>query len=387
MDIKKKYDVLIIGGGISACVFASNYIKNNKLVKIAIIEAGRGLGGRSSTRKSSRFNGWKINHGAPNFNISNTKKNKLLQNFIEDLLKNKIIKLDDSDQVLLTKNSVCESIRNSEFMVGKKYISSNSMSELSQNIISLNNLRNQIDFYFGTLIVNLNFKDDAWELTSRDGAIFKSKYLVCSSSLPLHKRSIDILNSDQIPLRKAIPINKDKKIDLILNILDKQISIPRYVFMIYTKNNYQYKDLYRKKNRYFYLAKDLKDKYKLERVIFQIQENNKLGIAMHTNNADLMEEYIEEKQIDKYKLKILNKFNELFADNALINQLEGDEEVSIMKWRASQPSGCSVPLNLQYSSKYRIGLCGDWFENEGFGRVEGAILSALNLANEFNSLN
>ena len=48
-----------------------------------------------------------------------------------------------------------------------------------------------------------------------------------------------------------------------------------------------------------------------------------------------------------------------------------------MKWRASQPSGLAVPLSLQFSRKYRIGFCGDWFEGDGFGRIEGSILSAL----------
>ena len=38
--------------------------------------------------------------------------------------------------------------------------------------------------------------------------IFKSEYLVCSSNLLLHKRSMEIFNINQIPLRKAIPINK-----------------------------------------------------------------------------------------------------------------------------------------------------------------------------------
>ena len=63
-----KYDLLIIGGGISACVFASKYLQNNTTKKIALIEVGRGLGGRSSTRISKRFKGWRLNHGAPNLN-------------------------------------------------------------------------------------------------------------------------------------------------------------------------------------------------------------------------------------------------------------------------------------------------------------------------------
>ena len=50
------YDLLIICGGISACVFASKYLKNNITKKVGLIEIGRGLGGRSSTRISKKFN-------------------------------------------------------------------------------------------------------------------------------------------------------------------------------------------------------------------------------------------------------------------------------------------------------------------------------------------
>ena len=49
------YDLLIIGGGISACVFASKYLKNNLTKKVGLIEIGRGLGGRSSTRISKKY--------------------------------------------------------------------------------------------------------------------------------------------------------------------------------------------------------------------------------------------------------------------------------------------------------------------------------------------
>ena len=54
------YDFLIIGGGISACVFASQYLKNNITKKVGLIEIGRGLGGRSSTRISKKYEGWKL---------------------------------------------------------------------------------------------------------------------------------------------------------------------------------------------------------------------------------------------------------------------------------------------------------------------------------------
>ena len=57
-----------------------------------------------------------------------------------------------------------------------------------------------------------------------------------------------------------------------------------------------------------------------------------------------------------------------------------------MKWRASQPSRIAVPLSLQFSRKYRIGFCGDWFEGDGFGRIEGSILSAITLDKKIKDL-
>ena len=125
------YDLLIIGGGISACVFASKYLQNNITKKVALIEVGRGLGGRSSTRISKKFKGWKLNHGAPNLNICNTKNNPLLKSYIDELLENKFIKIDDSELVTLDKESNLESYEKSEFSNGVNYLYLFSMSQLS----------------------------------------------------------------------------------------------------------------------------------------------------------------------------------------------------------------------------------------------------------------
>ena len=380
------YDLIIIGGGISACVFASQYLRNNTTKKIALIEVGRGLGGRSSTRISKRFKGWKLNHGAPNLNICNSKNDLLLKSYIDELLENKLIKIDDSELVSLDEESNLETIRKSEFNCGINYHSLLSMSQLSENIIELNNLRGNIDFYFETLIVDLEFDNDEWTLTSKDGDKFKSKYLICSTNLLSHKRSLKILKVNQIPLRKAIPKNKDKKIDLLLNFLEKQSFIPRLTFLIYTNEHYNFKDLYSKKYRYFYLKKSLENIYKIERVIFQSLDKNKLGIVLHTKNIDFINSYINAKNENFFKQTIFANFNKFFSGNKLVNQLTGNEEISIMKWNASQPSGCTVPLSLQFSRKYRIGFCGDWFEGEGFARIEGSILSALILEKKFKNL-
>ena len=380
------YDLLIIGGGISACVFASRYLKSNITKKVALIEMGRGLGGRSSTRLSKRFKGWKLNHGAPNFNISNSKNNLLLKNYVDELEENKFIRIDDSEIFFLNKYSNLETIKKSEFSYGVNYLSLDSMSQLSRRIIDSDNSKGKIDFYFETLIVDLKFINNEWILTSKNGDKFKSKYLICTTNLLLHKRSLKILNIKQIPFRKAIPINHDKKIDLLLKFLDKQSFIPRLTFLIYTHENYSYKDSYSKKQRYFYLKNNLENKYKFERIIFQRQDNDKLGIVLHSKNIDFIDSYINSKDEEVFKQKIITNFNQLFEDNLVVNKLTFNEKISIMKWRASQPSGLGVPLSLQFSRKYRIGFCGDWFEGEGFGRIEGSILSALILEEKIKDL-
>ena len=134
------------------------------------------------------------------------------------------------------------------------------------------------------------------------------------------------MNINQVPLRKAIPKNKDKKFDSLLKLLDKQSFVPRLTFLIYTNENYSYKDFYQKKNRYFFLKKNLENKYKFERVIFQLQDNQKLGIVIHSKNPELINSYISTKDEEVFKHKIITNFNKLFKDNSVVNRLTFDEK-------------------------------------------------------------
>ncbi len=380
------YDIAIIGGGISSCVFSSFHLKNGYQGRIAIIENGRNLGGRSSTRNSISNSGWQLNHGSPNLNICNTNDNQLLKAFIQDLLDSKIIQSDPSDLIELYEDPKDQKKIICDFHTCKNYTSTSSMSDLSRNIINHNNLKNQVDFFFQTLIVKLKYENNCWILTSKNGYKFKAKFLVCSSNLILHKRCLDILKINQIPLREAIPINNDKKIDTILNLLNKQEYVQRLTFLIYTKSNYSYKDNYKNRFRYFLLNNLLEEKFKFERIIFQKQINNQIGIVLHTRNKKFITEYFQCNNKKKFKNILLDKFNQIYDENSHINKLLDYQDISTMIWRASQPAGLGIPENLQVCDKYHIAFCGDWFDLEGFGRIEGAILSALKLSYKINSL-
>ena len=65
------YDFIIIGAGISACTFASFLNQRYSNASILLIEQGRRIGGRATTRKSRKNNILEFDHGLPSISFSN----------------------------------------------------------------------------------------------------------------------------------------------------------------------------------------------------------------------------------------------------------------------------------------------------------------------------
>ena len=63
--MNKIYDFVVIGSGISACTFASFLNKRFSDISILLVEHGRRLGGRSSTRRSRKNINLEFDHGLP----------------------------------------------------------------------------------------------------------------------------------------------------------------------------------------------------------------------------------------------------------------------------------------------------------------------------------
>jgi len=368
------YELIVIGGGISSCTFVSNILEKGFKGKIAIIENGRNLGGRCSSRISKKNSGWILNHGSPNFNIINNSNNLKLNNFLRELLEKNIIKKDNSLLIRLDENLNISNNLTNKFCTGNIYSSTSFMGDLANQILNLNNKSKQVDFYFQELIINLAFQNNNWVLKSKEGSLFYSKFLVISSNLLLHKRSKKILNVDEIPLAKAIKNNI--KIDEIIYFLKYQKYIERINFLIYPRKEYQFKEIIKQHNVIYYLDKNVQEKYGFERIVFQKQKNKRYGIVLHS----IKENNLENQLKNNFEKDLLSRFNKLFKENPLVNNLDNYEDISIMRWRASQPDGLRVPSRLQICREYNIAFCGDWFNTKGFGRVEGAILSALNLS-------
>ena len=96
---------------------------------------------------------------------------------------------------------------------------------------------------------------------------------------------------------------------------------------------------------------------------------------------------IHTKKCDKFKSKLSNEYlldhlNKVFRKNLVSFEDIIFEDVSIMNWRASQPIGLGIPERLQICEELKIAFCGDWFQFDGFGTVQGAIISGIKLTDK-----
>ena len=64
------YDYLVIGAGISGCTFSISLNQRFPNASILLIERGRRLGGRSTTRKSRKNSLLEFDHGLPSLSLS-----------------------------------------------------------------------------------------------------------------------------------------------------------------------------------------------------------------------------------------------------------------------------------------------------------------------------
>ena len=376
------YDLVVIGGGISSSTFVANILKKGFKGKIAVVEAGRGLGGRCSTRYSYKDKKLALNHGCPNFNVNYSLKNSSLDDFITELLDKNLIKNLENSCFEFDENYKLSKNYTNDFYLGNVYTSTCNMSKLVENLINLYNTNNQIDFYFESLIVKLNFNSKLWDIVSNKNKKIVGKFLVCSSNLLLHKRSLEILNVCEIPLRKAVN-KKNIKIDEIVKLTNKQEYIKRINFLIFTKENYHLEGIFDKDIIHFIFNEKGQKEIGFERIIFQKQYNNSLGIVVHTRNMEhVLDNYDREDKKFLYQF-ISNKLNNFLIKNQITFKNLLLDDFSRMTWRASQPIGEGIPERLQLCEEYKIGFCGDWFQIEGYGSVLGAISSGLKLSKKF----
>ena len=361
------YDFIVIGAGISACTFASFLNKRLPDASILLVEHGRRLGGRSTTRRSRKRKTLEFDHGLPSISFSQHVSEEL-ETLITPLINSS--KLVDITNDILTINEIGEIdkvVTNFRIYRGMPF-----MVNFCEEIINQSTNRKKINFLFQTLTKSIKRIHNLWVVTVNKEKFFKAKNLILSSSLIAHPRCLEILQVNSLPLRDAVVPGKDNVIDSILIQTSKQTYLKRRVYILHVQNdavvkNFDYKYLQ------IIFTKVIKDDFNFERLIFQRQLDGSMIIALHCSYIYKFSQ-INQDQIIKSLITIFvnhNIFTDLFLQARLIDRMD---------WRASQPLNNFIPKELQWSPISNIGFCGDWFEYENCRGVESAINSSIRLA-------
>ena len=141
------YDFIVIGAGISACTFASSLNKRFSNASILLVEQGRRIGGRATTRKSRKNPSLQFDHGLPSINLSKD-ISKEVSTFITPIINSQ--KLVDISGEILTINEFGE--MNNVANHYKTYRSLPFMKNFCEEIINQSINPKKISFLFQTLI-------------------------------------------------------------------------------------------------------------------------------------------------------------------------------------------------------------------------------------------
>ncbi|WP_269604046.1 NAD(P)-binding protein [Prochlorococcus marinus] len=369
--MNKIYDCIVIGAGISACTFASFLNQRFSDASILLIEQGRRLGGRSTTRKSRKNKILEFDHGLPSISFSKHISKDILT-LISPLISSK--KMVDISKDILIMNEF--GILKNVFTNDKIYRSVPFMKNFCEEIVNQSMNPKKINFLFQTLAKSIKRINDLWEIQVDNGKIIKSINLVLSSSLIAHPRCLEILMTNTLPLRDAFIPGKDKVVDSVLREIRKLTYIKRKIYILYVSNLELVKN-FNQQYLQIIFSNVIREDLSFERIIFQRQSDGSLIILLHCYYINNLLEINIDKIIKSLSSLFLNyqMFVDLFLQARLIDKMD---------WRASQPLNHLLPKELQWSSSSRIGFCGDWFDFNSCGGVESAMNSSIRLAKMIN---
>ena len=365
------YDFIVIGGGVSACTFATTLNQKFSEVSILLIEHGRRIGGRSTTRKSRKNKILEFDHGLPSISLSENISKDIIS-LISPLIKSKKL-VDISKEILIINefgqiNNLSNNFNN--------YRSVPYMINFCEGIINQATNPGKINFLFQTLIKSIRRVNNFWEIKADNDRFIKSKNLILSSSLIAHPRCLEILQINSLPLRDALNQGKDQVVDSVLKEVRKQNYICRKIYIFYVKNFSQVNKFNRQYLQIFF-SNVIRDDFNFERVIFQKQSDGSIIISLHCAYLD--------KLLDINTYNIVQSLISIFSNYKIFSDLFSEARlIDKMDWRASQPVGYLLPKELQWSPLNNIGFCGDWFDMDCSGGIETAMNSSIRLANLIN---
>lgn len=374
-------NVCILGGGIGGCSALKSLLETaSSSSSVALIETGRGLGGRSSTRLSREDERIQINHGAPMADVRTPDGLRVFQSLKANGFARQISSQDSSVQ----------------YFVGDP-----NMSSLCQGLVDSTSPKPT--FLFKTMVRNIepamtNDKVTNWILKDKnDDVILTTDWLVISGSSVAHSRWTDAFGGEP-PLVKAAREIDNKDLDDALKCIGEIGASPVQVAMMAFDNTESWNSITTCTS-----VVEIPDDEILDKLVFRRSSDNSIvSVVAHSTTefaltaADVYGSKSTAARIggasssadrEEEVLGVL-----MSSVNTQLENIIGNESVKppmwgpfLHRWGNAFPTGSALPLEKAVIGDAKVAFCGDYV-GERFGSIEGALLSGMRVGIEVGKL-
>jgi predicted NAD/FAD-dependent oxidoreductase len=366
----------IIGAGVAGCALAARLRQLDWKGWIGLWEAGRGPGGRASTRRSRLDHGLAIDHGAPLFNITCTPTPLLLASlrsggWIEPWL--------GASAEIEADGSLRLPSRDPR-LGGDLWHGCGGMDRIAHGLLELAEEISPVERHWGHRVRGLaRSSGGGWRLFNDDSEVLaKVDWLVLSGSLLAHPRCRNLLGWESVPLLEAAECTGDARLIEAVRAIGGMDWQARWNLMTVIEAD-RAGPWHALPFRLLSCAHG-----PLERMSVQPLEDGRCVVVLHSFGPPTAAQLPREKKEDESRIEALVQC--LAQMLAPWISLEDCREAlqrnctKMMRWGAAfaEPPGLDPALSLCPDS--RIGFCGDYIDGPGFGRIEGALHSSEGLA-------
>ena len=368
-------DLAVIGAGLSGCALVSALRRNHTVDSMVIFEAGRGPGGRCATRRRRDDALWRLDHGAPTLSFSGAPQGRLGA-LVGDLCDRGVLAPDAGPVVGLDGDgALCEPPAH-PLLCGPRWRGQPTMAAVAETLLA--DAGDAVFTCFGERISKLSWEDGRWLLPGG----WRAHTLVLSGTLLAHPRSLAMLGWPDVPLRSAVAVGVDPGLDAALESIAEMTASVRWNLMLELPSVIG--DLCSSDPfpRQIWLTPEARDHCGVERLVLHQQSGGRLGLVVHgLDDGAAIRPDTQPDLLVHHEKRLLAVLPQLLVPwPALQAALPGARSLGVMRWGAAQPLDQALPRSLQWCPQARVGFCGDWIAGAGFGMAEGALQSALDLA-------
>lgn len=370
-------DLAIIGAGLSGCALVAALRARGFGGSILVLEAGRGAGGRASTRRRRDDPLWRLDHGSPTLSFSQQPQAALAA-LLEPLIAQGVMVPDRGAVVGLALGSGAVQLvapPEHPFLSGPRWRGMPTMAAVAEALLAAG--AGATTTRFGGRIRSLEHGPRGWWLDQT----IRARTLVLSGTLLAHPRSLALLGWPEVPLRVALPEGEYPCLDQALRAIAAMQASARWNLMLELPAQAVAVP------RQIWLTPQAQQHFGVERLVLQRQRDGRLGLVLHgldggsaitpAKQPELLRQ--QEQRLRALVPQLLGPWPDLQASIAQAQVL------GVMRWGAAQPVAPGLAPQLQWCARSRVGFCGDWIAGPGFAMAEGAIQSALDLADQLLS--